>query len=356
MTGHARIKRTIWRDDEFRTLSVEAQWAYQRLLSDPNCGQAGVLALTRKRWVSSASGMTFERLDAALDELQEAGFIVLDWDYEEVLIRTYIRNNDIASQPNILKAALRQAARVESPLLRAALAVELRLLPPKPEDTARMSYGDPHAVAEEIDPGPGGARLSVVREVPAQPDVSAGGERYSKGSANPSSNPSGNPREKGIGNEVVKRGVQGGESIMVPETTPPRPDVEALCDRLIQKLILNDYKPLPKVTSQWRIQARLILDKDERQLDQAMRLIDWALENEFWSTNIASMGKFRVQYPKLLAAAQREHAGRQARTRSVKDERVAATLELGRRMAAQEALGEGPTWGLPRPDRRSIQA
>lgn len=120
---------------------------------------------------------------------------------------------------------------------------------------------------------------------------------------------------------------------------PPRPDVEALCVRLHEKLIETDYKPLPKITDQWRTQARLMLDKDERNLDQALRLITWALENDFWSTNIASMGKFRQQYPKLLAAAKREHARQspQARTGPTRhDQRVLSALALAEKYQREE--------------------
>lgn len=361
MTAHARIKVAIWRDLDFRDLSVEAQWAYHRLLSDSNRNHAGVLALTRRRWTISASGMTPERLDAALDELVRGSFIVLDEDTEEVLVRTYMRHNDVGSQPNVLKAALRQAAEVDSPLLRSALAHELRLLPAKPEDTPRMAYPDPHAVAEAIDPGDLGPRLSVVRGAEASSIVRAGSADIVKGSANPSENPS----EKGSGNPEEKEKEKEREWELscapapAPARTPARtrehtreavqlplaaevslrPDVEALCERLHSKLIENDYKPLPAITAAWRRDARLLLDKDERNLDQALRLIVFALDDEFWSTNIASMGKFRVQYPKLLAKARRERAAQTPPVRTGPtrhDQRILSGLALAEKYQREE--------------------
>lgn len=123
------------------------------------------------------------------------------------------------------------------------------------------------------------------------------------------------------------------------EVVPVRQDVEALCTRLHEKLVETDYKPLPKITDAWRREARLLLDKDERVLDQALRLIDWALDNEFWSTNIASMGKFRLQYPKLLAAARREHAAQQPRAAAptARSQRLAATAAMVARLREEEA-------------------
>jgi hypothetical protein len=255
--------------------------------------------------------------------------------------------------PNVLKYALRQAAEVESPILRAALAHELRLLPAKPEDTARMTYPDPHAVAEAIDPGDLTPRLSVVREAPTQRDVSADQATSTKGSPKGSANPSANPLKMEM--EMLVVGGCRGELIKV-EPQPVRPDVEALCARLHEKLIDTDYKPLPKITDQWRTQARLILDKDERNLDQALRLIAWALDNEFWSTNIASMGKFRTQYPKLLAAAQREHARQQPRSAppTVRSQRLAATAAMVAKFRAEEAV-EQQGAALPDFARRALE-
>jgi hypothetical protein len=125
----------------------------------------------------------------------------------------------------------------------------------------------------------------------------------------------------------------------VVRVTPERPDVEALCEHLHAKLVESDYRPLPKITDQWRQQARLLLDKDERRHDQAMRLITWALDNDFWSTNIASMGKFRQQYPKLLAAARREHAAQRPREAppTVRSQRLAATAAMVARLREEEA-------------------
>lgn len=343
MTAQARIKCSIWRDQEFRTLTFAAQWVYERLLSDSGRNHAGVLALTRRRWASSAAGMTPAILDAALDELASASFVVLDEDTEEVLIRTYIRHNDVAAQPNVLKSALAHATRVESPTLRAALAEELRKLPPKPADTARMAYPDPHAVADEIDPGPLAPRLTVV---PARSDVSPGSSIASKGSENPSGNPSAKGAEKEKEKEkVVSRGGAGGD----------RPDAEALCVRLWERLDENDYKPLPAITKAWRDDARRLIDLDERNLDQALRLIDWCQQDGFWSTNIASMSKFRKQYPKLLAAARREHAAQnRPAPPSARAQRLASAAALVDKYRREDEVRAGEE--LTTYPRRAIQA
>jgi hypothetical protein len=108
-----------------------------------------------------------------------------------------------------------------------------------------------------------------------------------------------------------------------------RADVEELCTRLRDRVIDNGFKP-PTVTERWRTEARLLLDRDERPLAEALRLIDWATNDEFWLANIRAMGKFRAQYDTLLTRAQQEHQRRHASSngRPTADDRHRAIQEL----------------------------
>src|SRR5690606_35065311 len=56
-------------------------------------------------------------------------FIVVDYDTEELLIRSFIRNDGVWKQPKVLAIALEEAEQVASPRLRRAIAVELKRLP-----------------------------------------------------------------------------------------------------------------------------------------------------------------------------------------------------------------------------------
>lgn len=84
-----------------------------------------------------------------------------------------------------------------------------------------------------------------------------------------------------------------------------RPDVDQLCDRLRQWIIQNGSKP-PTITKAWRDAARLMIDADGRELDKALRLIDWCQANEFWRSNILSMPTFRHKFDKLRLKANEE--------------------------------------------------
>lgn len=82
-----------------------------------------------------------------------------------------------------------------------------------------------------------------------------------------------------------------------------RPDVEALCNRLVELMVENGSDK-PDVSDEWRTQARLLLDADHkkyghREFDKAMRLLEWALKHHFWWNNIRSIPKFRKQYSAL---------------------------------------------------------
>jgi hypothetical protein len=142
--SHARILVTIWADPDFRRLSVDAQRTYLLLLSQASLNNAGVLPMTIKRWAAGCDTTATGDLDKALAELDDTRFIVVDSDTEEVLIRSFIRNDGIVKQPQMMKSALREALSVESPRLRSVLAAELR----------KLRRDDASFTAEQIDPGP----------------------------------------------------------------------------------------------------------------------------------------------------------------------------------------------------------
>jgi hypothetical protein len=144
---HARWQTRTWDPaSDFRTLRSDAQRLYMVMTSHKSINHAGVLPLQPKKWAGLAPDTTVEDVMATLDVLVAERYVVVDADTEEVLVRTFIRNDGVAKQPNVLKAALRQASAIESPKLRAALAVELR----------RLGSAEAARVADTIAPNPSG--------------------------------------------------------------------------------------------------------------------------------------------------------------------------------------------------------
>lgn len=204
---HARLYVHIWTDPDFIELSAVAKLIYLQLLSQPKLAYSGVLDLAAKRWARSHPDLDVATVRAALSELDAARFLVVDQETEEVLVRSFIRRDELWKQPNMLRGALRVAFEIVSPILRAALARELRRLP------AEITGPAPLVAADELENGAHELPASVMAamEVPgigrngkaraqARPTVAAAPATNAPAAvpsanppANPPANPSGNP-------------------------------------------------------------------------------------------------------------------------------------------------------------------
>src|SRR6186713_2946538 len=93
----AMILTTIWRDPEFGALRPAAKLVYLMLLSQPDVNHLGVLPLVPGRWARLV-GYPPEAMTECLTELDQARFLVVDADAQQVLIRTLLRNDGIVRQ------------------------------------------------------------------------------------------------------------------------------------------------------------------------------------------------------------------------------------------------------------------
>ncbi|MEV6907596.1 hypothetical protein [Amycolatopsis sp. NPDC051071] len=207
---HARLDLNIWDNNDFRALSTAAKLLYLQLFSQRKLSYAGVLDLAVKRWNRPHEDLDLTEMRAALSELDAARFVVIDQDTEELLVRSFIRSDELYKQPNMLRGALRVAFDIESPILRVALAAELRRLP------AHVTGPAPAIAAHELEAGarelpqtvkaamtvrpsgrrsPAGepARSNGPSNMDSAEESEPGSDRLtprSEGSANPSENPS----------------------------------------------------------------------------------------------------------------------------------------------------------------------
>ena len=102
---YAKLQKRIWRDADWRKLTADAQRMYWLLCSQETRSLAGVVPLTVRKWANYAADTTEDSVRAALNEFVGAQFIVVDWDTEEVLIRTFIRNARDDKSRNMVNAA-----------------------------------------------------------------------------------------------------------------------------------------------------------------------------------------------------------------------------------------------------------
>ncbi|MFC1410363.1 hypothetical protein ACEZCY_13965 [Streptacidiphilus sp. N1-12] len=127
---HGLILSSIWDDADFTDLLGEGeQRLYAFLLSQPNLNHAGLLPLTLKRWARKAKGLTVDLLQQRLDVLEQRRFIVMDADTEELLIRSFIRNDGVYRMPRVMGAAVSGAQEISSHKLRRALLAEMPRIP-----------------------------------------------------------------------------------------------------------------------------------------------------------------------------------------------------------------------------------
>lgn len=81
-----------------------------------------------------------------------------------------------------------------------------------------------------------------------------------------------------------------------------REDVDQLCEHLASRIEANGSRR-PTITKTWRTEARLLLDRDQRPIVKAHKLIDWCQDDSFWRANVRSMPTFREQYDALRLRA-----------------------------------------------------
>lgn len=121
MAGYMKLQRSIWLDQDYTALPAQAQRLYLLLASQPTISHVGVLAYTPGRWAHLAPDTTWDVLAQALADLEAAGYISVDRTTEEVLVRTYMRHDELWRVHNGPKALERAATQVLSPTLRAAV-------------------------------------------------------------------------------------------------------------------------------------------------------------------------------------------------------------------------------------------
>lgn len=92
-----------------------------------------------------------------------------------------------------------------------------------------------------------------------------------------------------------------------PDPTPineHRPDVDAVCDAMAASVNRRTGRT-PRITAAWRTQARLMIDRDGRTVEEITRIIDWVDGNDFWRANVLSLPKLRQKFDTLRLQAQR---------------------------------------------------
>lgn len=128
MRNYGRFTTTIFRDDDFRELTVAEQGVYFMLGLQPEVSAAGTLPLTLRRWASMSAKLTRDDLAETLSVLDQRGHIVVDWDTEELLITKFVKWDGGIGNEKRRPVILEAGCAIASERIRHRLAYELARL------------------------------------------------------------------------------------------------------------------------------------------------------------------------------------------------------------------------------------
>lgn len=125
---HARVKTSIWDDDDFLELKTAEQHCYFALMSNKGLSYCGVIDYVPGRFAGLSADMTPAKFKTAVAGLIKARFVIVDQNTQELLLRTYVRHDGVLDRVNMGKATGTAIEAVVSVQLRAAIGRELRQL------------------------------------------------------------------------------------------------------------------------------------------------------------------------------------------------------------------------------------
>ena len=351
----ARVFTSIWRDEHFLALPRSAQRLYMFLLSQEDLTYCGVMPLRERRWAPKAAGLTIADLGQDLKALEAAScrFIVVDEETGELLIRSFMRNDEVWKQPNLMKAARSAASQVESEAIREAILAELHRIPAAVSSSRLVREVHAAFVKDLTNPSANPSpNPSANPGSPGSADETAGQEGAAKGSANPSpegqpeTSPDGSP--KSTANPGQEKGGGYGLKEGVPLTPEPLPTGNA--GKGSANPSANPSKRAARGTESTDVTAQTILGEyidrcrkrpPEPILGQLGKLLRQMLDDDIDADDIRrgmALWKSKAQHPSTLPSFVNEvmngdvAAGRAGESTAAK--RARAGVEAGQRVQA----------------------
>lgn len=123
--NYAKIHTSIWSDEHFKSLDRDLQHMYLVLVSQPRLGLSGLLDYFPQRLAGVSYSMTIDDVEHDIKGLEDERYIVLDRNTSELLVRSFMRRDEVFKTPNVAVAAVREYADVMSEKVRDAMETEL---------------------------------------------------------------------------------------------------------------------------------------------------------------------------------------------------------------------------------------
>ncbi|MDT0608796.1 hypothetical protein [Streptomyces lancefieldiae] len=376
--GHGRILTSVWEDSDFLDLDEREQRLYLFLISQPNLNHAGLLDLTLRRWARKARGLTVAELEKRIGRLEETHFVVVDDDTEELLIRSFIRNDGVWRMPKVMGAAVSGALEISSRKLQQALLAEMDRVPLDElnADPTKLRNGTEgpsirQQVADHIstlrkafgtptpDPSEGGNGTPSVTpsgtpsDTPAQPLAEGGPKASTRGRAPasrahspapaPTPTPVPSPVEEGSAEadgQVELVVVQESDFVGAAEAAPEESETVGANVIVAEWLERVNKRPPSNVIGQTSKQIKKLLDEGIAADDIRAGLARWMRKGSAPSSIPSFVNEAMNADPlpqRLAAAAGAENVldfptGRQ----STADRRAGAAFDLAAELAAEE--------------------
>lgn len=122
----ASIKIDIWSDDDWCDLDDGAQFLYLQLLSHATMSYAGVVDWRPKRIAGLSSNGSAAEVESRAARLQEHGFVLVDDDTEEILVRSFVKHDGLLKHPKLPVSLALAFAAIGSRKIRRVVAFELQ--------------------------------------------------------------------------------------------------------------------------------------------------------------------------------------------------------------------------------------
>ncbi|WNM67284.1 RepA-like replication initiator [Arthrobacter phage Wyborn] len=125
MRNYGKIKLSAQSDPDWRALSHHAQWLYWALVGSEKLSACGMLEWRPKQFAALSPTVNVELVEVALDELRAMKFVVLDEETDELLLRSFVRNDDVVQNRNMMVAVIKAWRMITSLTLRGVVVHEL---------------------------------------------------------------------------------------------------------------------------------------------------------------------------------------------------------------------------------------
>lgn len=123
---YARIVTAIWGDKDFKALDAKAQRLYVLILSQPDLTMCGIITPALARWSSTCSDGSLRTTKAAIKDLTDKRFLIMDDDTDELWVRSFVHHDLNLKIPNVWVGMSKGFDSISSDSIRCQFLKELR--------------------------------------------------------------------------------------------------------------------------------------------------------------------------------------------------------------------------------------